>query len=51
MFEDDADTMPGICDNDELAEAVEWLRNEGFLSGESRPFASLLPSDDEGHSG
>jgi hypothetical protein len=47
MFEEDADTMPGTEPGDELAEAVEWLRAEGYLSresGEARPFESLVRS-------
>ena len=48
MFEDDADTVPGLSESDELAEAVEWLRAEGYLSGEARPFASLLGPKDTG---
>lgn len=41
IFEDDADTLPGIGDT-ELMDAVEWLRREGYLSGEERPFEKLL---------
>lgn len=42
IFEDDADTLPGIGDAQELTEAIEWLRQEGYLSGEERPFEKLL---------
>jgi len=42
LFEDDADTLPGTDTADALSEAVEWLRAEGFITGEQRPFASLL---------
>jgi hypothetical protein len=42
IFEDDADTLPGTGDSRELEEAIEWLRQEGYLSGEERPFEKLL---------
>jgi len=43
-FEDDCDTIPGNdgASNSELLEAIEWLRGQGFLNGEARPFSSLL---------
>jgi hypothetical protein len=44
IFEDDADTLPGIGDT-ELTDAIEWLRREGFLSGEDRPFEKRLEDD------
>ena len=42
--DDDADTLPGTTTlgESELLEAVEWLKNQGYISGEQRPFASLL---------
>lgn len=40
-YDDDCDTLPETLSS-ELLEAVEWLRGEGFLTGEQRPFASLL---------
>jgi hypothetical protein len=48
LFEDDADTLPGTDTSDALSEAVEWLRAEGFITGEQRPFARLLRDADEG---
>jgi hypothetical protein len=41
ISEDDADTLPGIGDT-ELTDAIEWLRREGYLPGEARPFEKLL---------
>lgn len=42
IFEDDAHTLPGTGDAQELTKAIEWLRREGYLSGEERPFERLL---------
>lgn len=44
MFEDDAITISGddSPQAQELLDAVEWLRHEGYLSGEDRPFQDLL---------
>ncbi len=50
MFEEnDADTVPGPGQaSSELFEAVVWLRQQGFLTGEERPFESLLRDADCG---
>ena len=44
MSEDDAETLPppgsGECHNDELSEAVEWLREHGVIA--TPPFESLF---------
>lgn len=50
MFDDDAitisdDSSPAAT---ELLEAVEWLRQEGFLTNDVRPFAGLLNEGDDG---
>lgn len=43
MFDfDDADTLPGTEMPSELLEAVEWLKAQGYISGEDRPFEGLL---------
>ncbi len=40
---DDADTIPAEGDvSSELLDAVEWLKEQGYLTREERPFASLL---------
>ena len=38
---DKVDTLPDFT-SDELLEAIEWLREQGFLSDEQRPFEKLL---------
>jgi hypothetical protein len=43
--ENDPDTVPNLQVEGELLEAVEWLRRQGYLSGEERPFSSLLNQD------
>ena len=48
LFEDDAPTLDEADAG--LAEAVEWLLSEGFLSRADRPFAAMLKEasqDDE----
>lgn len=44
LLSDEADTLPGNGDeaSSELLEAVEWLKEQGYLTREERPFASLL---------
>lgn len=43
LLDDEADTLPGTADtSSELLEAVEWLKEQGYLTREERPFASLL---------
>ncbi|MDP2340477.1 MAG: hypothetical protein Q8O67_05950 [Deltaproteobacteria bacterium] len=48
MFhDDDADTFPGHGDtSSELLEAVEWLKQQGYISREERPFEGLLREAD-----
>jgi hypothetical protein len=42
-FDDDADTFPGTGDvSSELVEAVEWLKSQGYITAEERPFEGLL---------
>ena len=46
MFHDDADTFPGTGDvSSELLEAVEWLKQQGYLTGEERPFEALRDTE------
>lgn len=41
IFEDDADTLPGIGET-ELMDAIEWLRREGYLSTREHPSEKLF---------
>ena len=41
-IDDDADTIPADATPNELLEAVEWLKEQGYVTREERPFASLL---------
>lgn len=43
LLSEEADTIPGDTDaSSELLEAVEWLKEQGYLTREERPFESLL---------
>ena len=49
MYEDDADTLPGTGEtSSELLQAIEWLKQQGYLSGEERPFEAMLREADVG---
>lgn len=45
LFDDDAETLPDSCAT--LAEAVEWLRAEGFIAGDQRQVATVTRNTDD----
>jgi hypothetical protein len=47
MFEDDADTLPAEMVSAELLEAVDWLRQQGFVAGAFDNHEHRLPATDD----
>lgn len=45
LFDDDAETLPDSSAS--LADAVEWLRAEGFMAGDQRHVATVTRDTDD----